>query len=53
MTKFLAIEIGGTKLQFGVGDGDGRPLTALQREAVQPKEGAAGLLAQMQPVPGR
>lgn len=48
MTKFLAIEIGGTKLQFGVGAGHGQPLAALQRETVQPKEGAAGLLAQME-----
>jgi len=45
---FLGIEIGGTKLQFGVGTGDGQPLAALQREAVQPKEGAAGLLTQME-----
>ncbi|NUQ63412.1 MAG: ROK family protein, partial [Pirellulales bacterium] len=28
---FLGIEIGGTKLQFAVGDGDGRPPAALVR----------------------
>ncbi len=32
----LGIEIGGTKLQLGVGAGEGPPLLDLQRLAVQP-----------------
>jgi glucokinase len=44
---FLGIEIGGTKLQLGVGPGDGT-LTALERRDVQPPRGAAGILAQIE-----
>jgi len=41
---FLAIEIGGTKLQFGVGDGQSGRLVALERAAVEPANGANGIL---------
>jgi glucokinase len=44
---FLGIEIGGTKLQFGVGDGDGTPMATLQRERVDPKRGAEGIREQI------
>ena len=44
---FLGIEIGGTKLQLGVGAGDGK-LTALERLDVEPSRGAGGILAQIQ-----
>ncbi len=44
---FLGIEIGGTKLQFGVGSGDGTPLVSLTRRDVDPAAGAAGILATM------
>ena len=33
---FLGIEIGGTKLQLGVGGGDGSPLVAFERFTVDP-----------------
>jgi len=45
---FLGIEIGGTKLQLGVGPGDGRPLVALQRADVEPEQGAEGILQQLE-----
>lgn len=45
---FLGIEIGGTKLQLGVGPGDGR-LVDLERFAVDPARGAGGILAAIQP----
>ncbi len=41
---FLGIEIGGTKLQLGVGLGDGAPLAALERFTVDPGLAAAGIL---------
>jgi glucokinase len=44
---FLGIEIGGTKLQLGVGRGDGS-LVALDRHAVSPKDGAEGILRQIE-----
>ena len=44
---FLGIEIGGTKLQFGVGAGDGSALTRLERRVVDPEQGAAGIRAQI------
>ncbi len=44
---FLGIEIGGTKLQLGVGPGDGT-LAALDRFEVRPKLGAAGILEQIE-----
>lgn len=41
---FLGIEIGGTKLQLGAGQGNGAPLAELVRFSVEPAEGAAGIL---------
>ena len=43
---FLGVEIGGTKLQLGVGRGDGR-LVALNRFDVRPERGAAGIREQI------
>ena len=40
---FLGIEIGGTKLQFGVGSGTDSRLVAIQRADVQPELGASGI----------
>lgn len=45
---FLGIEIGGTKLQLGVGGGDGRPLVALERFDVDPARGAPDILDQIE-----
>lgn len=42
----LGIEIGGTKLQLGLGRGDGRIL-AFERRAIEPARGAEGILAQI------
>ncbi|HEX8199452.1 MAG TPA: ROK family protein [Isosphaeraceae bacterium] len=42
----LGIEIGGTKLQLGLGHGDGR-LLSLRRVGVDPARGAAGVLEQV------
>ena len=44
----LGIEIGGTKLQLGVGTGDGPPLAALHRLDVQPQRGAEAIRRQIQ-----
>ena len=44
----LGIEIGGTKLQLGVGAGDGSPLVALDRHTVEPAGGAVGILARLE-----
>ena len=44
---FLGIEIGGTKLQLGVGPGQGPPLIALERQAVDPDAGAEAILEQI------
>jgi glucokinase len=44
---YLGIEIGGTKLQLGLGAGDGSPLLALERRDVDPSEGARGILRQI------
>jgi glucokinase len=43
---YLGIEIGGTKLQLGVGDGDG-VLHALVRDTVVPSDGADGIRRQI------
>lgn len=43
----LGIEIGGTKLQLGVGTPDGK-LLALDRHEVQTKDGALGILTQIE-----
>ncbi len=45
---FLGIEIGGTKLQLGVGPGDGAPPRALERFDVQPEQGALGILRRIE-----
>ncbi len=45
---FLGIEIGGTKLQLGVGHGHGGPLVELVRLEIDPRRGAAGILAQIE-----
>ena len=44
---FLGIEIGGTKLQLGIGPGDGT-LHALWRGAVDPARGADGIRSQIE-----
>jgi len=45
---FLGIEIGGTKLQLGVGDGHRAHLAALERLDVNPQHGAEGILRQIE-----
>ncbi len=45
---FLGIEIGGTKLQLGVGAGDGSEFVALQRYDVDASRGATGILEQIE-----
>ena len=49
----LGIEIGGTKLQFGIGAGDGPPLAALERLDVQPQHGAEGSAGRSRRWPSR
>jgi glucokinase len=44
---FLGIEIGGTKLQLGVGNGAQRILTKLVRRDIDRTKGAQGILAQI------
>lgn len=44
---FLGIEIGGTKLQLGIGDGQHPQTTALERLTVDPAAGAAGIRRQI------
>jgi glucokinase len=46
-SMFLGIEIGGTKLQLGVGPGDGSPMVALERLDVDPSRGAEGIREQI------
>jgi glucokinase len=46
MAFYLGIEIGGTKLQLGLGQGDG-PITTLWRSTVVPGAGAAGIRDQI------
>ncbi len=48
LPMFLGIEIGGTKLQLGIGPGDGPPLVALTRQKVEPKQGAESIRQQIQ-----
>jgi len=50
---FLGIEIGGTKLQLGVGSGDGGPLAALERLTVEPSGGAQAIRRQIAEAGGR
>ncbi len=44
---YLGIEIGGTKLQLGLGKGDGNLQTIVRRD-VDPTQGAAGILEQIE-----
>jgi glucokinase len=44
---FLGIEIGGTKLQLGVGDGSGPPFDSFRRLDVDARRGAEGILEQI------
>lgn len=44
---FLGIEIGGTKLQLGVGDGERPEFAAFERLDVVPENGANGILEQI------
>ena len=46
LSLLLGVEIGGTKLQLGLGRGDGQ-LLALERRTVDPSGGAEGLRAQI------
>ena len=46
MSLAVGIEIGGTKLQAGVGSGDGT-LVALARRSVDPSKGGAGIREQI------
>lgn len=48
MPWYLGIEIGGTKLQLGVGSGDGTEWAAFERYDVNIGGGAAGILAQIE-----
>ncbi|MEZ6062475.1 MAG: ROK family protein [Planctomycetaceae bacterium] len=50
---FLGIEIGGTKLQLGVGDGTSAHFAAFERCDVVPEHGAEGILRQIQSTAGR
>ncbi len=45
---YLGIEIGGTKLQLGVGDGTSAQLAAWERLDIDAKRGAAGILEQIE-----
>ncbi|MGM0486886.1 MAG: ROK family protein [Planctomycetota bacterium] len=45
---YLGIEIGGTKLQLGVGNGESTELVELVRADIVPENGAAGILRQIQ-----
>ena len=45
---YLGIEIGGTKLQLGVGQGDGCELFELEQVQIDPTQGAAGILEHIQ-----
>ena len=45
---FLGIEIGGTKLQLGVGSGESPELAAMVRLDIDPRRGAAGILEQIE-----
>ena len=44
---FLGIEIGATKLQLGVGRGDGTPMAAMERLVARREEGATGIRRQI------
>src|SRR4029077_4918013 len=42
------IEIGGTKLQLGVGDGDSPQFAAFERYSIEPTRGAEGIIRQIE-----
>ena len=44
---YLAIEIGGTKLQLAVGPGSGQGVVRIERQAVDIAAGAAGIRGQI------
>lgn len=48
LAVYLGIEIGGTKLQLGVGHGGARPLAALRRLQVEPQQDAEGIRGHLQ-----
>lgn len=48
--SFLGIEIGGTKLQLGIGAGDGSDFVAFERRDVDISQGAPGILVQIEKV---
>jgi glucokinase len=48
MTMLLGIEIGGTKLQLGVGEGREETIVELVRHDVDARRGAAGILKQIE-----
>src|SRR5437868_6512107 len=45
---YLGIEIGGTKLQLGVGDGSGGEFAAMVRHDIDARRGARGILEQIE-----
>jgi len=45
---FLGIEIGGTKLQLGIGDGLSKELQVLKRSNIDPSAGASGIRHQIE-----
>ena len=49
---FLGIEIGGTKLQLGVGDGESATFRAFRRADIDAQRGAAGILEQIRQLGG-
>lgn len=49
---FLGIEIGGTKLQLGVGDGERPELVAWERLDIDARHGAVGILEQIERAAG-
>ena len=51
--SYLGIEIGGTKLQLGIGTGNGGPLTHVERTTIDPARGAAGILEQVEQLGSR
>lgn len=52
ISMFLGIEIGGTKLQLGVGNADGREMAVLERAAIRPENGADGIRKQIEQIAG-
>ncbi len=47
---FLGIEIGGAKLQLGVGAAQDRTLLAIERASIDPQHGATGILNQIETI---